>query len=686
MTLGTRLVLSFAAVVLIAVIIGSVGYYGAVRNQQAMHETGDVRLKSVDSLLRTSGIVERIGAIIERCCQPDLAPEERHPLTDELASLRESYGAALKAYDALPKSAEESELARQFEESLVAWRAENNAVLELARKFENDGIVDPQALATKVELFTKDHYSVSGKVLLLLQSEKNTFAGGDDPATCNAGKWLPTFHTVNDGLGAAVSGITAPHRRFHAAIGRIKQRMAEGKADEAKKVFVSEMNPAMQEVFAQFDRMRTEVAETMALDAAMAEHLRTKVLPAHLATKAKLEKLVQYNWDRARETVEVSNAQGAFIRRFTMIAMILGGVGAGALGFFVTRSVTRPIHRIADRLSGGADQTAAAAEQVSSASQNLAGGANEQAAAVEETSSSLEELSSMTKRNAENATKANELARQAQAAAEKGANDVQSMGSAMHAIKSSSDDIAKIINTIDEIAFQTNILALNAAVEAARAGEAGMGFAVVAEEVRALAHRSAQAAKDTAGKIEGAIANAAQGVEISSQVGEALGQIVARAREVNALVAEVASGSREQSQGIEQISAAVGQMDKVVQTNAAGAEESAAASRELNQQAVSVRESVSELLELVGASRHSAASSRAALDVSPARSTSSGKKSQRASGLITHNAVNGHGINGHGRNGHGTNSRFANGSNGNGTHGENGNDDGPLSFEDFERR
>ena len=206
----------------------------------------------------------------------------------------------------------------------------------------------------------------------------------------------------------------------------------------------------------------------------------------------------------------------------------------------------------------------------------------------------------MTRRNAENSQKANELARQSREAAERGTSDMQSMSSAMEAIKTSSDDIAKIIKTIDEIAFQTNILALNAAVEAARAGEAGMGFAVVADEVRALAQRSAQAAKETATKIEGAIGRTDQGVEISGKVAKTLTDIVTRARQVDELVAEVATASREQTQGIAQINTAVGEMDKVIQSNASTAEESAAAAEELNAQAETTKASVSELVRLVG--------------------------------------------------------------------------------------
>jgi methyl-accepting chemotaxis protein len=219
---------------------------------------------------------------------------------------------------------------------------------------------------------------------------------------------------------------------------------------------------------------------------------------------------------------------------------------------------------------------------------------------LEETSSSLEEMSSMTKRNSENARKANELAKEARAAADKGVSDMQTMAAAMDAIKVSSYDIAKIIKTIDEIAFQTNILALNAAVEAARAGEAGMGFAVVADEVRNLAQRCAQAAKETAGKIEGAIIKTGQGVEISTKVATALNEIVLKVRQVDELVTEVAGASREQTDGIAQINVAVGQMDKVTQSNAATAEESAAAAEELNSQTEVMKQSVGELLQLVG--------------------------------------------------------------------------------------
>jgi len=292
--------------------------------------------------------------------------------------------------------------------------------------------------------------------------------------------------------------------------------------------------------------------------------------------------------------------------RSTNLGLIIGTltalVLACGLAFLIIQNTARILNRVTDTLATGAAQVAMAATQVTSSSQSLAEGASEQAASVEETSSSLEETASMTKRNAENAEKANDFGKQARGAAEKGAGDMQTMSTAMQSIKTSSDEVAKIIKTIDEIAFQTNILALNAAVEAARAGEAGMGFAVVADEVRNLAQRSAQAAKETAAKIEGAISSTAQGVEVSGKVAEALDVIVSRVRQVDELVTEVASASKEQTSGITQINVAVGQMDKVTQSNAASAEECAAAAEELNAQAESMREAVGELTKLVSGS------------------------------------------------------------------------------------
>jgi methyl-accepting chemotaxis protein len=307
------------------------------------------------------------------------------------------------------------------------------------------------------------------------------------------------------------------------------------------------------------------------------------------------------------EKVNASSAAASanFTRELWFGASISLVLLAG-LAVLVTRSIPRPFLAIIERLSQAVEVNTTSANQVSQTSSALAEGSSEQAASLEETSASLEEISSMARRNAESAGRANELTRQTRTAVEAGTADVSAMNVAMDAIKASSDGIAKIIKTIDEIAFQTNLLALNAAVEAARAGEAGAGFAVVAEEVRALAQRSATAARETAGKIDDSVAKSRHGAEVCTKVASGLQQIAGKTREVDELVAEIARASTEQTQGISQVNTAVTQMDKVVQAGAARAEEGAAVAQELSAQSVLLQKTVEDLAQVVGGAKQSA--------------------------------------------------------------------------------
>ena len=303
---------------------------------------------------------------------------------------------------------------------------------------------------------------------------------------------------------------------------------------------------------------------------------------------------------------KLNDAKQAIIARTEWMSIVfsIAGIVIGMfLAFFIARSISKPINRAITQLGEGSAQLTAASDQIATVSQELAESTSEQAASLEESSASLEELTSMTHHNADNANQANTMSNDSRKAVEEAQDAMKRMSSAMSKIRTSADETAKILKTIDEIAFQTNLLALNAAVEAARAGEAGKGFAVVAEEVRALAQRSAEASKSTASLIEGSRADAENGVHVVSEVAHMLERIDEGARNVAQLIAEVSAACREQTTGIDQLNTAVSQMDRAVQANAASSEESASASEELNAQAREVGGVVNQLAALVGANQ-----------------------------------------------------------------------------------
>jgi methyl-accepting chemotaxis protein len=286
---------------------------------------------------------------------------------------------------------------------------------------------------------------------------------------------------------------------------------------------------------------------------------------------------------------------------YTLLTSLLVGAFMITASFFLVRSLTRPINLVIAGLSDASEQIAAASAQVSSSSQHLAESTSESAASLEETSSSLEELSSMTKQNADNAQVANDMmTKEAVPNFQIIMDRLGTMEKAMHASVKASEDTAKVIKTIDEIAFQTNLLALNAAVEAARAGEAGAGFAVVADEVRNLAMRATEAAKNTQDLISNSTVRIKEATSTFDQVNEAMDKNARIARKVNDLAGEIAAASHEQAHGISQINIAVTELDKVTQQTAANAEESASASEELNAQAEQLKVYVEDLSSVVG--------------------------------------------------------------------------------------
>ncbi|MGE4439839.1 methyl-accepting chemotaxis protein [Achromobacter sp.] len=409
-----------------------------------------------------------------------------------------------------------------------------------------------------------------------------------------------------------------------------------------------------------------------------AEYLNLKNTRAAAASGAFSKQLTEFAHTIntfSAEQVATSRSQSAVMAYVYLgLLLVILAVSLGAF-LFVNRAVLRPLRVVGesfDRIAGGdlttrvevhstneigtlmaavkrmqeslartvatvrrgVDEITVGSREISAGNTDLSSRTEEQAASLEETAASMEELASTVKQNADNARQANQLAASASDVAERGGSAVAEVVNTMQGISASSRKISEIVSVIDGIAFQTNILALNAAVEAARAGEQGKGFAVVAGEVRSLAQRSAQAAKEIKGLIEDSVGKVGAGSQQVERAGATMQEIVASVKRVTDIMGEISAASEEQSSGIDQVNRAVSQMDEVTQQNAALVEEAAAAAGSLQEQAQRLAEAVAVFKinagEVIEVPARQLAQQRSAPRVSPPRAEETPPAQQKA--------------------------------------------------------
>jgi methyl-accepting chemotaxis protein len=410
-----------------------------------------------------------------------------------------------------------------------------------------------------------------------------------DPTQCGFGTWMSGgkrdhYVAAFPELEDLIDALEAPHQRLHASARKLQELADDVAADPAEQaeLFQAETLPSVYQIKSGMHDLLTEAETYLISDAALQSQ----------AALARIKLLT------------------------TASTGILVGIG---VAFFLTRSISRVLRRTGRELDESSRQVAAAATEVSGSSQSLAQGASEQAASIEETSSSVEEISSTARAAAASAHEADRLSTQVQEAMVRSRETMEGLKASMQEIASSGEETKRIIQTIDEIAFQTNILALNAAVEAARAGEAGAGFAVVADEVRALAGRAAEAAKNTAALIERSGTSIQSGQKSLTETTDAFDRANTHAVEAGECIRGIREGAEQQEESLGQIGTAMQQMDQVTQGTAATAEESAAAAEELTAQAETLQAEVAHLLRLAGAAQRKKANRRGSSSSGPDR-------------------------------------------------------------------
>ncbi|RYG05019.1 MAG: methyl-accepting chemotaxis protein [Caulobacteraceae bacterium] len=483
----------------------------------------------------------------------------------------------LEAFSGRTTRPEQRERAARLKAALIEWRAKNEQIIALAR----DPATLEQARAMIDDVRLSDVRSVQGEILTAQQALVAQRSAGQQKAIGEAKLTLIIGSLIAVVAAAAMAWILS--KAIAAPVGamsRVMGRLASG--DNTVNV------PAI----GRKDEIGEMAQAVLAFKDAAIEKLRLEAEAAEHRAAVEAERQVREQ-EKARDAEQDAIAIGS-------LAEGLGKLARGDLTYRITaafapkaeqlktdfNAAVSTLQSTMSVITGNTTNMRSGAGEISQAADDLSRRTEQQAASLEETAAALDQITATVRKTAEGANHARTVVETARSDAEQSAVIVSRATAAMGEIEGSSKQIGQIIGVIDEIAFQTNLLALNAGVEAARAGEAGRGFAVVASEVRALAQRSAEAAKEIKSLITASSAQVGQGVDLVAQTGKALQRIATQVAEINGAVSEIAASAQEQAVGLHQVNTAVNQMDQVTQQNAAMVEESTAASHALASEAV----------------------------------------------------------------------------------------------------
>ena len=599
--LRTKLIIGFGVMGLLILFMGLIGHYGAVTISDESRQLVSYNLPQIQIAHTLMENFNRLNneshLFIQKWGDDDIAEAEKRIKEAEI-----SFRNVFNQVDEIQWNAATQSLINSIKQKKVSLLNSIDNIkmahLEMAKYMiaTPTGFISLKDFLGLHELY---HLNWSNELREAFYRFK-PFGGEIDPKKCPLGQWVRSYKCKDPKLGKLIRALQGLDDQLHPFAPRIMKKMEELEADVANNLFSDGAASVMLHLQREIHKVQDYIEKQLKhFEGLQIKNFRIfNEIGKKLGKKCNLiNQTVRAGMDAKAHKMDSLSEKAV---SFLWISVIIGVLLASFLGFFISLSITRPLNRAIEELNEGADQVASASGQVSSASQSLAEGTSEQASSLEETSSSLEEMSSMTRQNADNAQQADHLSNESLDNLKNANVSMKSLIQSMKETSTASGNVARIIKTIDEIAFQTNLLALNAAVEAARAGEAGAGFSVVADEVRNLALRSAEASGNTQELVENIIQKIEAESGLVKETDDRYREVFLSVEKVTELAKEISAASQEQAQGIDQINKAVTEMDKITQQNAANADESASASEEMNTQAEQMKEVVGELIALAG--------------------------------------------------------------------------------------
>ncbi|MCD8350553.1 MAG: methyl-accepting chemotaxis protein [Planctomycetaceae bacterium] len=616
MSLINKIYAAFIVMVAIAVFAGVMGWRTVSQVDDALGRIVQYEITADDHLADLGQNLQAITVVQRTLLNNSLAMDVRE---DQVRVLHEQKAETARISRALDTVLSEgvrevdgwSEIQSRWQAiapALQEWNQGVDTGISKIAAYEATTILNPDQLLASIQQYRGDHFQLVGRLGEMITAGESI--GADiSPADnlCAFGKWRERFDSGqelfsrNPNLRKAMDAMVEPHREFHRSAADVQRLIREGHEDNAEAIGQRYLEhiAAARDVINTFQQILDEVDRSRALFREAEDFIMGPMRELRASTLASVGSLVEankHNMDlNVRSAVTQGSAGVRTMQALATAALAIGVLVMVVLYFTVRRQLTAPLTRVIASLSSDANEVAMEADGVATSSASLSEGSSSQASSLEETSAAIEEITSMARKNLDNAKFANT---EMKSNAEQISNStvaVERMSEAMAEIKDSSEKISHILRTIEEIAFQTNLLALNAAVEAARAGEAGKGFAVVADEVRNLAQRSAQAVQDTSGLINGTVERINNGAAITQEIEALFHRISDTTDRITRMIEEIDVATGEQTLGMEQINQSISQIDQVNQENARHAEANAQASVNLNDRSGNLMEQIGQL-------------------------------------------------------------------------------------------